>query len=167
MALDVRHDYHAVGGEHPAGYLGGLEAGAGAWQRDFPPVVALEAVGYDDGRPADFGNETVGYGGLKVVDRVGALARIQRVGVGEERLGADTTREVGCGPREYRADVGVVSYLAEMDLYSAEVALPDGIGGAFGEPGQQGADLGYRTCPGAPGSGVHVVYRYGHVVSLE
>ena len=119
VALDVAQHDHAVGVQDAAGYLGRLEAGACGRQGYLAPVVALEAVGYEDGRPAHLGHEAVGYGRLQVVDGVGAAARVERVRVGEERLRALGSRQVRGGAGEHGADVGVVAYLAEMYLDGA------------------------------------------------
>lgn len=113
VALEVvqRDDHVRVG--DGAADLRGLEVDA-VRDGEFDLVVALQPVADDHVAARGERAESVEVGGLEVFQRVFAVARIERVAVGQERLSAALLHEIGDDLRVVRAQERQVAELAEV-----------------------------------------------------
>ena len=93
--------------------LRGLEVDA-VRDGEFDLVVALQPVADDHVAARGERAESVEVGGLEVLQRVLAVARIERVAVGQERLSAALLHEIGDDLRVVRAQERQVAELAEV-----------------------------------------------------
>ena len=108
-------------------------------------VLALDTVGNDAVRAGAHGRIAVEHGAVKVVERIGAAADIERVAVGEKRLAAERAHIVAHDARPVRAQIGHVARLTEVELDGDVLVLEIDLlkAGGFHEPAQlfERADL--------------------------
>ena len=113
VALEmVQRDDHVRVGDGAAD-LRGLEVDA-VRDGEFDLVVALQAVADDHVAARGERAESVEVGGLEVFQRVLAVAGVQRVAVGQERLSAALLHEIGDDLCVVRAQERQVAELAEV-----------------------------------------------------
>ena len=79
-------------------------------------IVPLEPVGDDALRAGGHGRIAVAHCAVKMVERVGAAADIERVAVGEKRLAAELAHIVAHDARPVRAQIGHIAGFAEVEL---------------------------------------------------
>ena len=127
-------------------------------------VLAVEAVGDDDGAVDHARGEAVAHRRFEVVHGVMAGARVEGGGVGQEGLGAGLADFVHHDAHELGVKVGVVAHLAEVQLHGAGLALDHAVLEAH--QGQQARHFGLLgLVVAATGHGVEVDGG-SHVVSL-
>ena len=86
-------------------------------------VLALEPVGNDALRTGGHGRIAIEHRTVKMVERIGAAADIERVAVGKKRLAAELAHVVAHDARPVRAQIGHVARLAEVELDGDEFVL--------------------------------------------
>ena len=120
VALEVRERDDHVGVYERAADVRLLHVLA-VGERDGHVVRALESVGDDDVAARGEGGESILVGDVDMVERVLALADVERVGVREEGTAAALAHEVHERLHPVRAQVAHVAGLAEVELDGDEL----------------------------------------------
>lgn len=116
VTLEVRHAHHHIGLGQCRAYLG-LGAISAA-DVHYALIVATQAVGYDDVAIGSDAVETIDHSSVQMVDSIAAIAAIQRVAVGEERLATHLLQHSHYHCRIVGAYVCHVAILSEVYLDS-------------------------------------------------